>query len=400
NDRIHGVIKGIEVNQSGNSHSITQPHSETQVALFRRVLKRSNVDPATVSVVEAHGTGTQVGDKGEIESLRQVFGSAHSTSNPLIVSSIKGKIGHAEAASGSAGLAKLLVMLRKQQVAVQASFKNLNSHLAGIDRAGIIIPRETQHWKHSPSRPRRALLNNFGAAGSNVALLLEESRHPAPNKAGNDQCSSFVFNLSTKNRQALETSIREHRDFLSTMNGATRLEDLCYTTSARRHIYSQRVSLTCSSISDLCEKLEKVDVNTIKPGKPAKARVFVFSGQGGWSFGGIMAYEIARQLSASGLIDSPVPLNHSSLPEKVIDHVIASSSASGSSINANLLREFKHCARLLSEYYPAPPLTASQRNGGPIKTIMLRSTDTFDTEARCGVEYPWLGDQEAEGEEY
>ncbi|KAL9583818.1 MAG: hypothetical protein Q9212_002491 [Teloschistes hypoglaucus] len=292
NDRIHGVIKGIEVNQSGNSHSITQPHSETQAALFRRVLKKSNVDPATVSVVEAHGTGTQVGDKGEVESLRQVFGSAHSTSNPLIVSSVKGNIGHAEAASGSAGLAKLLLMLRKQQVAVQASFTTLNSHLAGIDGAGIIIPRETQHWKHSPSQPRRALLNNFGAAGSNVALLLEESRYPAPTKAGNDQRSSFVFNLSTKNRQALETSIREHRDFLSTMDGGTTLEDLCYTTSARRHIYSHRVSLTCSSISDLREKLQKVDVSTIKPGKPAKARVFVFSGQGGTHYG--MGEELMR----------------------------------------------------------------------------------------------------------
>ena len=60
NDRIYGVIRGIEVNQCGNSHSITHPHRETQQALFRQLLSKAAVDPSSVNVVEAHGTGTQV----------------------------------------------------------------------------------------------------------------------------------------------------------------------------------------------------------------------------------------------------------------------------------------------------------------------------------------------------
>ena len=60
NDRIYGVIRGIELNQSGNASSITHPHPETQQNLFRTLLSSSGVDPASVSVVEAHGTGTQV----------------------------------------------------------------------------------------------------------------------------------------------------------------------------------------------------------------------------------------------------------------------------------------------------------------------------------------------------
>jgi acyl transferase domain-containing protein len=60
NDRIHGVIKGVEVNQSGCSHSITHPHAESQADLFQRLLRVADVLPASVSVVEAHGTGTQV----------------------------------------------------------------------------------------------------------------------------------------------------------------------------------------------------------------------------------------------------------------------------------------------------------------------------------------------------
>lgn len=59
-DRILGTIKGIEINHSGNSHSITHPHSNTQTKLLRNLLAKSDIDPASISVVEAHGTGTQV----------------------------------------------------------------------------------------------------------------------------------------------------------------------------------------------------------------------------------------------------------------------------------------------------------------------------------------------------
>lgn len=59
NDRIHGIIKDAVVNQSGNARSITHPHSETQVDLYRNLLIRSGIQPSSISVVEAHGTGTR-----------------------------------------------------------------------------------------------------------------------------------------------------------------------------------------------------------------------------------------------------------------------------------------------------------------------------------------------------
>ena len=60
NDRIHGVIRNVMINQSGNAHSITHPHSQTQIDLFQRLLQQTNVDPGSIGVIEAHGTGTQV----------------------------------------------------------------------------------------------------------------------------------------------------------------------------------------------------------------------------------------------------------------------------------------------------------------------------------------------------
>ena len=118
----------------------------------------------------------------------------------------------------------------------------------------------------------------------------------------------------------------------------------------------------------------------------------------GWSFGGVVAFEAAGQLTAAGfhvkgviLIDSPYPRDHQPLPAKVISHILNKAARTSSMKNNNttlhLQAEFKHNAALLSKY--SPPSRSS------IKTIMLRSRDTIDTEGLCGVKYDWLSSQEA-----
>lgn len=73
NDQILGVIRGVQVNQSGEAHSITHPHAATQQVLFKRLLKETGVDPLDISVIEAHGTGTQAGDPAELASFVELL---------------------------------------------------------------------------------------------------------------------------------------------------------------------------------------------------------------------------------------------------------------------------------------------------------------------------------------
>lgn len=205
--------------------------------------------------------------------------------HPLVISSIKGNIGHCEAASGAAGLAKLLLMLRKKELLKQANFTSLNPRLTGLENAGLVIPTENRSWQHSNLQPRRALLNNFGAAGSNAALILEE-RTETPRSG--DNRASYVFNLSAKSQDTLQASIQQIREFLS--QSLSRLSDICYTASARRQVYEYRVSVPVSSINDLQTKLGKINVKTIEPSELSKGMVFVFSGQGSLYSG--MGYEL------------------------------------------------------------------------------------------------------------
>lgn len=276
-DRIHGVIRNVLVNQSGNSSSITHPHSQTQADLLKKLLQQADVDPGSIGVVEAHGTGTQAGDAREIETLRTVFGPHHSATNPLMVSSVKGNIGHCEAASGAAGLAKLVLMLRESKVPMQAGLKNINPAFGDLEGSGMIIPRRTETWTQSQRTPRRAVLNNFGAAGSNVSLLLEDWLDPSKPQT---QRSAYVFALSARSERALQSSITRHIEFLVKCKSQASLVDICYTSTARRHHHRHRISLPCSSTVDLLTKLQQYRIQATKPAKKITATTFVFTGQG------------------------------------------------------------------------------------------------------------------------
>ena len=168
---------------------------------------------------------------------------------------------------------------------MQASLSSLNPRLKDFLGNSITIPLETQEWKSSSATPRRALLNNFGAAGSNVALLLEEYRSsasPIKNQIGR---SSYLFNVSARSTQALETLVKQYRQYLEVMKPQLHIGDICYTATARRQNYEHRISFVCKSVDDLLKQLSSwyFDHQCLK--ERAKSVVFIFSGQGSSYFG-------------------------------------------------------------------------------------------------------------------
>ncbi|TDL15699.1 ketoacyl-synt-domain-containing protein [Rickenella mellea] len=288
NDNILGVIRGIEVNQSGLATSITQPHHPTQAKLFKTLLSDAGLHPHEVSVVEAHGTGTQGGDPAELRSLRQVLCSGRTMENPLYVSAIKANLGHAGAASGAAGLAKLLLMLDKQFVPPQISLRRLNPKIELLGKDGTVISAVGVPWPMSGNGGRRriALLNNFGAAGSNAALLIEEPPVSLRSIAREDSKAKVLVAFCADSEPSL-LKIREQ--YVAHVEGSAlrdrqALVDFGYTVTARRQVGSWRVAVFADSAEELGQQLR-----VAKPSKVASENgttVFIFfSGQGGQYLG-------------------------------------------------------------------------------------------------------------------
>ena len=216
----------------------------------------------------------------ESRTLTKVFGNSHNAANPVLVSSIKGNIGHCEAASGAAGLAKLLLMLQKEAVPVQAGLTKVNPRLHGFHDGRLVIPRETTPWKKRNGIARRALLNNFGAAGSNAMLILEEPPALTESRDSDLQRSAYPFNLSAKSSEALQESILLYQQFFEDYLSTLRLDDICYTATARRAVYSHRISLSSSSMQDLIDQLRQVNVPELASQTQNRGLIFAFSGQG------------------------------------------------------------------------------------------------------------------------
>ncbi|ROW06285.1 hypothetical protein VPNG_08052 [Cytospora leucostoma] len=170
-DRVFGVIAGSAVYQNQNCTAITVPNAISLSGLFKDVTRRAHIGPMDVSYVEAHGTGTPVGDPAEFESIRRVFGGPRRV-DKLSVGSVKGLLGHSEAASGIVALLKILLMIHHKCIPPQASFQTINPELNSSPSDKMeIATGPLQSWDRGF---RAALINNYGASGSNATLLVTQ----------------------------------------------------------------------------------------------------------------------------------------------------------------------------------------------------------------------------------
>jgi hypothetical protein len=100
----------------------------------------------------------------------------------------------------------------------------------------------------------------------------------------------------------------------------------------------------------------------------------------GWSFGGIVAFEVARYLLKSDvpvkgvvLIDSPSPLNHVPLSDALIDSIVnLNRSSIPSSIGLLVKEQFRMSSRMLLDYDPLV------RCGPYPQLVLLCSCENYD----------------------
>lgn len=134
---IRSVIRASGTNQDGRTNGITLPSQQMQEELARRVYRSARLDPKDTPVVEAHGTGTEAGDIAEIGGIINVFASQGQP--PIIIGSVKPNIGHAESASGIAGLIKGVLMLERGLISPQSSIAELKPGLQKLSSSFDVI---------------------------------------------------------------------------------------------------------------------------------------------------------------------------------------------------------------------------------------------------------------------
>jgi acyl transferase domain-containing protein/NADPH:quinone reductase-like Zn-dependent oxidoreductase/NADP-dependent 3-hydroxy acid dehydrogenase YdfG/acyl carrier protein len=283
-DSILALIRGSAVNQDGPSSGLSVPNGLAQEAVIRQALSNANVEPAAISYVEAHGTGTSLGDPIEADALARVFQSERSADRPVFLASVKTNLGHLEAASGIAGLIKVVLMLRHRQIAPHLHLKQLTPHVPWQDYP-FIIPTQVTNWDSGGGK-RIAGVSSFGFSGTNAHVVLEEWNEAQPAVGGIERPLQLLT-LSARDKDALRAIVSNVADHLKSEIPPA-YADFCYTANVGRCHFGERLSVLSSVAEEAHEKLTAFLAGEIPTGLMASQSsvtrrpklAFLFTGQG------------------------------------------------------------------------------------------------------------------------
>ena len=281
-DRVMAVIRGTCVNQDGRSNSLTAPSGPAQEALVRAALDHAGIEPRLVGYVEAHGTGTPLGDPIEIEALAGALANDRDT--PLVVGSVKGNLGHLEAAAGIAGFIKAALCVERGVIPAHLHFSHLNPDI-DVGDFPLRIPVERERWEGIEGR-RIAGVSAFGFSGTNAHIVLE-----APPHIGRDEAplanAPQVLALSARSASALQHLAGHWAEWLE--HAMPSAADAAFTAGAGRGHHRHRMAVVGDDARGLATAL-RLGAGEAHERPPRVA--FLFTGQGSQYAGmGARAYE-------------------------------------------------------------------------------------------------------------
>ena len=276
-DIIHGIIKGIGINNDGgNKGSFTAPSTEGQADAISLAFLDAEVDPSEISYIETHGTATPVGDPIEIEGLKMAFGE-QAENGSCAIGSIKSNMGHLTGAAGVAGVIKTILALKNRQIPASLGFENPNPSI-DFDNSPFYVNNKLNPWDSKGTR--KAGISSFGVGGTNVHIVVEEYE---PKQVKADKGRSLqLLTWSAKSQNSLEGYQAALGDYLkSTADGS--LADVAHTLTNTRESFAERSFIIANSSIDANEKLldsdhKHIKTNTLKAEPNELA--FLFPGQG------------------------------------------------------------------------------------------------------------------------
>ena len=282
-DEIYGVIRGSAINQDGCSNGMAAPNPEAQQAVLWEAYNRAGINPSLVDYVEAHGTGTALGDPVEMQALGAVLGRNRLAGDFCKVGSVKTNIGHTETAAGIAGIIKVALALKNQEIPTSLHFNRPNPAIAWQENQMQVVTELTP-WvsKH----PTIAGINSFGFGGTNAHVVMQEYVRGEVEKENFFHRPSHILSLSAKSRPAVQQLAKQYQDLL--LQKDLLLEDVCYGANTKRSHFNYRLTCVTSSSQELQQQLsafiagEKIAglTESVISKSPLNKIAFLFTGQG------------------------------------------------------------------------------------------------------------------------
>jgi 3-oxoacyl-[acyl-carrier-protein] synthase I len=152
--KIYAEIVGYGATSDG--FDMVAPSGEGAIRCMRNAMTTVN---GKIDYINPHGTSTPVGDKKEIEAIREVFGN-----NIPNISSTKSLTGHSLGATGVQEAIYCLLMMKNNFMAESANIEELDPEFEGVPILRKRVDNATIDTVMS---------NSFGFGGTNATLVMQ-----------------------------------------------------------------------------------------------------------------------------------------------------------------------------------------------------------------------------------
>nr|WP_302052478.1 type I polyketide synthase [Corallococcus exiguus] len=248
-DRVLGVIRGCESVQVGRLPGApASDDARCRADLIRAVHQQAGVEPETISYVEAHGSGARRPDDVELEALTRVFQARTARTGSCAIGSVEGNVGHASAASGMAGLFKILLAFEHQELP-----PSLHSRAERVEQTPFRADTKPSPWVGAEGAPRRAAISAFSSSGTDCHLVLEEAPPPMPRAAAPER-PAYLFVLSARTHEALgriAANLIESLERSLSDGEAPHPGDVAFTLARGRGALEQRAAFVAADLKEL-----------------------------------------------------------------------------------------------------------------------------------------------------
>ncbi len=160
NAKIYAEVLAVELNNDANH--LSNPSTEGQTRLIKRALNKAGLFPEQIDYINAHATSTPLGDKTEIQSIKNVFGDH---ARRLKINATKSMIGHTGWTSHSVELIASIMQMRNSCLHPSINIDEIDPEI----ELDVCANKKVENYEIN-----HILKNSFGFGGLNCCSIIKK----------------------------------------------------------------------------------------------------------------------------------------------------------------------------------------------------------------------------------